>query len=825
MTSAPAPPRRPIPREVTRALTVAASPRLLLVGGTGTGKSAVLASLRTDLADARIVDDAHRMTAAELQELVDHIRDAPTGIVVATEARPHRAEMRSLTAAFAGHGTVVELGSWTPREIAGRAASFELRLAPPQIRALHRLTGGVPHLVDTAFEAVRTEGDVRRVVEEAIRRQLLADLDLTAALALVDLGAALDPGELAAVLDIPVERALDLVDAARASGLLGTDAASLTTGASGVPAGVLGRHNLFAVARRLLATRIDAGTLTPQLARGLATIGLTDPHLADRLVDFAADAPPHEAAELLDAAVPAGADPATLAVRRAEVAFAAGDLERAEQITDRLLDRADTADVDDLRAATRISASIAAHRGMLDRSADLFEWLGPDRVGTDAPLAATVLLAAGRPSAAEHLRGAATSGAPTSSASAARLLEEGLRESVGGDGRIAMNRLARALTSLGSDGSLRAWPDTVDAVAALLCLHSGELGHARAILDRPETPTVRNRILVAWTEMLGGDLAAAAATAEAVAPEVTGQRDLLFFHALQVGLARRNADLGALTVRWQAAQSVVAEYSVDLFGLLPLGELWLAAVRLGESARVAHLVAAARALLTTLGEPPLWGAALHWYGVQAAIAADRPADLVPHARALALAAETTAYAAVLARAGHAWLSVLRGEVDAVRIREAAESLASVGLPWDGAKLAGEAALRTDDTTVATGLLQVARTIRQDGPAGRAPVDIAPDAPPGGPDESPLGAREKPGALSEREAQVADLVVSGLTYREVGNHLYISAKTVEHHVARIRRRLGAGSRSELLSLLRAMGHGADVPRHTHSDRNGGKPACP
>ncbi|KLL94624.1 hypothetical protein NJ76_31060 [Rhodococcus sp. IITR03] len=180
---------------------------------------------------------------------------------------------------------------------------------------------------------------------------------------------------------------------------------------------------------------------------------------------------------------------------------------------------------------------------------------------------------------------------------------------------------------------------------------------------------------------------------------------------------------------------------------------------------------------------------------------------------------------MLARAGHAWLSVLRGEVDATRIREAAESLASVGLPWDGAKLAGKAALRTDDTTVATGLLQVARTIRQDGPAGRAPVDIAPDAPPGGPDESPLGAREKPGALSEREAQVADLVVSGLTYREVGNHLYISAKTVEHHVARIRRRLGAGSRSELLSLLRAMGHGADVPRHTHSDRNGGKPACP
>ena len=34
-------------------------------------------------------------------------------------------------------------------------------------------------------------------------------------------------------------------------------------------------------------------------------------------------------------------------------------------------------------------------------------------------------------------------------------------------------------------------------------------------------------------------------------------------------------------------------------------------------------------------------------------------------------------------------------------------------------------------------------------------------------------------------------------------LFISAKTVEHHVARIRRRLGAESRSEMLSMLRAM----------------------
>jgi DNA-binding CsgD family transcriptional regulator len=57
------------------------------------------------------------------------------------------------------------------------------------------------------------------------------------------------------------------------------------------------------------------------------------------------------------------------------------------------------------------------------------------------------------------------------------------------------------------------------------------------------------------------------------------------------------------------------------------------------------------------------------------------------------------------------------------------------------------------------------------------------------------------ALSDREREVAELLLLGMPYRDIGAQLFISAKTVEHHVARIRRRLGAGSRSELLSMLR------------------------
>jgi DNA-binding CsgD family transcriptional regulator len=58
-------------------------------------------------------------------------------------------------------------------------------------------------------------------------------------------------------------------------------------------------------------------------------------------------------------------------------------------------------------------------------------------------------------------------------------------------------------------------------------------------------------------------------------------------------------------------------------------------------------------------------------------------------------------------------------------------------------------------------------------------------------------------LSAREQEIARRVLTGLTYKEIGAQLFISAKTVEHHMARIRRRLGAQSRRELFGQLRAM----------------------
>ncbi len=52
-----------------------------------------------------------------------------------------------------------------------------------------------------------------------------------------------------------------------------------------------------------------------------------------------------------------------------------------------------------------------------------------------------------------------------------------------------------------------------------------------------------------------------------------------------------------------------------------------------------------------------------------------------------------------------------------------------------------------------------------------------------------------GELSKRELEVVRLLAEGLSNAEIGRRLFISPKTVEHHVARIRSKLGLRSRSE------------------------------
>ena len=56
-------------------------------------------------------------------------------------------------------------------------------------------------------------------------------------------------------------------------------------------------------------------------------------------------------------------------------------------------------------------------------------------------------------------------------------------------------------------------------------------------------------------------------------------------------------------------------------------------------------------------------------------------------------------------------------------------------------------------------------------------------------------------LTNREREIALLAADGLTTRVIAERLYLSARTVDNHLARIYTKLGISNRSELAATLR------------------------
>jgi DNA-binding CsgD family transcriptional regulator len=255
---------------------------------------------------------------------------------------------------------------------------------------------------------------------------------------------------------------------------------------------------------------------------------------------------------------------------------------------------------------------------------------------------------------------------------------------------------------------------------------------------------------------------------------------------------------------WARVRAALLHHPVDLFTLLPLGELAVAAALLQDDGHLAPHLEDAHRILRSLGDPVLWAAPLHWAQAQAAVAAGRRSDAEQHVAALEGIAATSPAAAhptALAAAAGTWVQVRWGAIDQEAAIAAARGLAGVGQHWEGAKLAGQAAARCDGRGAAAALHACARELFR-GTDGDGEADQAP--PPTERGTAPLVAESEEPVLSERELEVGRLILDGLTYRQIGEHLYISAKTVENHVARMRRRLGAASRNELFDRLRDLG---------------------
>ncbi|MFC3504199.1 LuxR C-terminal-related transcriptional regulator [Micromonospora krabiensis] len=766
---------------------------------------------RADPDAVLLVDDAHRLDDAHLATLRHLVGERRQRLAVAYRPWPRSTGLVELADAVRRDGHAVLLTPFAREQTAAYLAAVpELGRRGELVDFVHGQTGGVPRDVERLVRALRG-AEVRPGVPAEPPRQVvlefapdLEDLapDVRRLLLAVAAGVPLPVDLLGTLLGRDPAEVDTLVAATRSAGLLGADGRLAPLVRRAVTA-LSPATERTAVWRRLSEVQLARGGPVLPLVRALRAAGVAGDAPAGTLEAAAEEALGTDPALAVDLFAAASATGRPVAARQALAAALAGDLDAALRLADRLLTSAAPTERTE---AAMVAATALAHRGQLGRSVELYRWSGASPAAAFAVVGA---LAGGDPSAAAGTSADDRGGPPTLHASAAQLMADGVRESVTGSPTAALSTLVQATALLEPAGRAVLLPDSPAALAALTAVHCGELDIADRVLDRAVASGIggplmarRHRLLQAWILMVRGHTTVAAERLAGVigAGRPLESRDLLFATALELGIARRNSDLGALQRGWGHALEAVVRHPVDLFTLLPLGELAITGARLGDLDRLAPYLAEARSLLARLAEPPLWSAPLHWSGLHAAILTEEPAVADEHVAALLAAAPHSRYAAVVATAAASWVDVLRGVVDAGRVEAAARGLYDAGLCWDGARLAGQAAIRTADRRAMTALLDCARTLQ-----GRTGGTRGGQRPATGPEGQVADAITAPPAhrLSDREREVAELVLAGLTYREIGDRLFISAKTVEHHVARMRSRLNCANRAELLALLRTI----------------------
>jgi DNA-binding CsgD family transcriptional regulator len=736
-----------------------------------------------------LVDDAHLLDDTELARLL--AAAARTRLVVAARPWPRSTALAELLD-LAQEQLVP--APFTREQV--RASLPPGRRTDALAEFVHTETGGVPGFVDRlarALDGQRTEVPLAALAEFRPELSRLDD-DVQRFLLAADAGVGLHLDLLVDLLGRDAAAVGEIVEAARSTGLVGTAGALLPIARRAIRALVPVERRVW-MRQRLAGLQLARGGQVLALVRPLLGTGIGGDAAATAFEAAAAEALPVDpalSARLYEAAVTAGRAPLQVAARHAEALALAGDLDGALRLADEVITTESAAQ---RRHAACVAAAALAHRGQLFRSAQLYRWSGTEEGKRFATLG---LLGIGDLADARELRAQTSSdGPPTSLSSALTLMANGLHESVTGTPTTALSMMVRAAGLLEPVGRGVLLPDSPAALGALLALHYGELSTASSLLDRAiaagtgGAPLItRHQLLRTWIAMLRGDLTAAADGLAALRGAHLEPRDWLFAVAVELGVARRAGDTATLGRAWLQAGEALLRHPMDLFTILPLGELTVAAARLREEARLSAHLDQARTLLKGLGDPPLWATPLWWGGLHAAVIADRIDVAEEHVEAMERAAAKDEQFGTVAAAGRCWTELMAGKVDPDAVEDAARGLHAAGFTWDGARLAGRAATRTADRNAMVRLLDCARLLQGKPVAARRAAD------------EPRSSMPEV-SLSERELQVAELVVSGLTYKDVGDRLFISAKTVEHHVARMRQRLGASSRSELLSRLRTL----------------------
>ncbi|WP_167756823.1 helix-turn-helix transcriptional regulator [Leifsonia flava] len=807
------------------------SRRVLLTGPAGSGKSGFLRHLRRELTavgatisttrssveiaalpaeHVLVIDDAHLLAVGQISALKERSSNPDAALVLAARPWPQSDVFRALAEELERSQPAVVLGSIGRADLRAYIEQVGDIVSDACLDAVLDATGGTAWLVSESLavhDSMNCTGDADHDALHVALRDVIAHRLRTVApdvrhlVELLCLGG--DDG-------MPADRD-DLVLSAYADGLL------LPGGrpAPVVRSAVRAMSSIDSIIRLYEDAVAGApGPATADVALDSLVDGVRDAHLAALLLrhgDAVRATDARRARDLYHRAREAGADAATAAIREARAEWELGRVETASRLLDGVSIPADHPDHD---SAADTAAAVWAARGLTSMSDAVYHAFAPSSQTScvRATVAAFAVADAGILDSMSVRAPGLTM--PSTLAVSMDLLESGLRATLTTSANASLGVLIRAAEMYSAARTSAPIPELPAVVAALAALHLGEPDVALAVLDRAlgdghGGAWAHDRLVLwrAWVALQLERPHEVEAALDAIAPRAhaLSPRERLLFDALTVSIARRFHDAVALTVAWRGARESLLRASFDLFSILPLAEFVVTAARVGEPERVeAHFVQAL-ARLETLGSPSLWAPPAHWAGIQQAILRGRPEDMKPHAHALIDAASHSRLASIMAQAGRVWTNVLSGTVDADAVEAAATALGTVGLAWDGARLAGHGAGHTGDRRITARLLAAARRLHPH--EDLRPPTVENDA-------ASTPRPRTPSDLSPRELEVAALVVQGKTYNEIGAAIFISPRTAEHHIARIRRRLGATNRSDLIAKLRIALDDAESGDATH-----------
>jgi DNA-binding NarL/FixJ family response regulator len=810
------PVRRLSGRRLERDHTFAAVHDLVEGAVTGGDERAYREALLERLAGgaaALVVDDAQWLDAGSLRVVVGVAERATAQdvrLVVAHRPTAGDPTLAALDALLGRSQPLVALGPLDEVEVRELAA-VELGTAVDDrlVEALHDHTAGMPALVRLVLAAWTTDGTVRGGRLSAppgspgpsLVAALRAEVDqLTPAartvLGALSAGADLDDELLAATTDLAPDRLGEAVDALRSAGLVtpSGDAVPVVAAAVTEMAPVADRRRFHA---RLAAALSDRGAPATRTGEHLAAAGAQGATVAAAYV-AAGDATLAEAPELAagwyERALAAGTPAPAIAARRAEAAALGGDQVAALRLADAVVG---DPGAEDRRRALAVVAALLPGRGFWRRSSARFAELAAlpagDRNDAAWPLLATIgAVATGgplEPAAAGDDDG--EPGAAGLEVESLRLTCRALAGSASEGGGRPLVPILEAAELLESAHTRLVLPTSPHAVGATVALALCELATAEHLLARARDHDVggatlrhHHRLGLGWVAVRSGRWSGAQAALDEVAGAALAPREILVAAAIEAGLARRSGDLARLGDAWARAEGVLLRHPADLFSLEIVGELAIGAARLGLWDRVAPKARELGDVVRSLGEPPLWLLPLRWIGLQVALATDDREAAIRRAAEVEATKPVHPRLGALAAAARTWVAILGGNADPAAVSAAAHGLQELGLTWEASRLTGQAAIRSADPSVTRALLEQARDLKAALPAAEA-ADAAAVS-----------------VLSEREQMVAQYIVDGLTHKEIGAQLYISPKTVEHHVAKIRQKLGASTRAEMLAALRS-----------------------